>query len=678
MSQSENQPKEQSPGTHRDTLDIGEFGSRVLYSARVLWKQGFAVLILFALFLAIAIASLKSAIEEYESELTQSEQDLHQLATTSVLPKRDEQLPVVAVAAARWAGVDNSVVDKMCSSDRSLRACVQRRAFAAAMRRSANLAPFDESEVESITHAAVQAMRDGNSGEATSPRLDNESSGFHRSLILAECRTGSSLSAQAHTRSYGRAVCEYPSDTTSTLFVAPSRISRCSASSTAPTDTCLTERTLEFAKESRILDALAPALAAAPHRNDANTAPRDATESQAYFISVDGAIRIWSDRADETFAVRATMRLWNEAYYVEQALFGTDHDGYLITPAYLDATGNGFVQTECFDVRDESSRLLGVACIDTSVPSNALELSSTQKPLPLFIGSELQVSARGSQLQIGSGEVDRRLLDRAGIETEEEWRATASSLLRAKLTSAESHSLPFDRVQVLRFPNGAEIFAVPLALISRPEEAFTWRVLFFVFNPTTARYWPMAVAFIVLVIGMVAGLVVALWRYARERTQREDAILRNLRVGVIQSDANYYILRGNDRAEEILRCKIATFGADSHYAVDPPNLLSIIEHTVLVPPNDYPDSTWSLAQLSDIAKLRLRGLSSRYYARLVRPDSLQRRAGEWIEIQGTPFFDPTPAGQRQVETFGVINSLPFPLRRFLSVIERQLRERATK
>jgi PAS domain-containing protein len=350
----------------------------------------------------------------------------------------------------------------------------------------------------------------------------------------------------------------------------------------------------------------------------------------------------------------------------------------LITPAYLDATGNGFVQTECFDVRDESSRLLGVACIDTSVPSNALELSSTQKPLPLFIGSELQVSARGSQLQIGSGEVDRRLLDRAGIETEEEWRATASSLLRAKLTSAESHSLPFDRVQVLRFPNGAEIFAVPLALISRPEEAFTWRVLFFVFNPTTARYWPMAVAFIVLVIGMVAGLVVALWRYARERTQREDAILRNLRVGVIQSDANYYILRGNDRAEEILRCKIATFGADSHYAVDPPNLLSIIEHTVLVPPNDYPDSTWSLAQLSDIAKLRLRGLSSRYYARLVRPDSLQRRAGEWIEIQGTPFFDPTPAGQRQVETFGVINSLPFPLRRFLSVIERQLRERATK
>lgn len=313
---------------------------------------------------------------------------------------------------------------------------------------------------------------------------------------------------------------------------------------------------VEVLSTARILDAgvanAAAVVAREPVRSNGAPGSDELNESfldgaelrQAYFISPDDTLRIWTLSGDPIAALPRS-KLWSNAAYL-RPFHSAGVRGPVRTRAYLDVGGNGLVVTECRPLwlgPDKDAAFIGAVCADITL--NILKNSQLQQTLALnhFLHIEpIVVSTRDGQLDVGSVESD--------------WiRSRYTSGAAKKTIVAEVNRIGLATLAQTVKPvlvDGESVFIVPIgkygidslqALLVAPQK-----------KATTLRSFGLRAG---VALGTIGYFALTLFGFARKKeddARRNDmVILRSLQIGVIESLADgEQILRANDRAEELL------------------------------------------------------------------------------------------------------------------------------
>lgn len=127
------------------------------------------------------------------------------------------------------------------------------------------------------------------------------------------------------------------------------------------------------------------------------------------------------------------------------------------------------------------------------------------------------------------------------------------------------------------------------------------------------------------------GLVVGFSRRVVSRTA-STSLIRNLQVGVIRVDSEFNVIEANDRAEELVGCRLPTIGAEEGAVPLARYFEARGWHTLEYPKRELREMT-----LTDVRVERNLGFSSRFF--------LQKRVGQagrpetnWLEIYGSPIL----------------------------------------
>ena len=286
---------------------------------------------------------------------------------------------------------------------------------------------------------------------------------------------------------------------------------------------------------------------------------------QAYFISPDSAIRIWTTDVPSNALFNPT-RLWAGASYFHQ-FYDDKGSSERWTPAYLDFGGYGVVKTMCSaldlptpgtggsesdstaSAKGSSGRqeLVGVICTDIQLPADSVAAAIDRSPFLEVYDAKFRSDSAGASLTIQRVSKPNPLRP-AGVDLIDELRA---ELLRLRGVGR----LAPNRMTPLRIASSSDAAPVAymLPMSSGPEHVR--RGLIAVPQipgiPVGIKIaWGLAVGLLLL---FVAFFVTALGRASRVRDfGLRMALLRNLPVGFLETDWSENIVLANDRAEEIL------------------------------------------------------------------------------------------------------------------------------
>ena len=369
---------------------------------------------------------------------------------------------------------------------------------------------------------------------------------------------------------------------------------------------------------------------------------------QAYYISPDSVLRIWTRRGTSLSQELPAYRFWAHVNYFAQ-FWEKETEPTYQSPAYVDFGGNGIITTSCTaldrQVGNQSGRkesnsakaeFLGIFCTDFKLPERkvinnlaghpffdlALLTISPKKPwnrtsievvFPEKIEeSDLRKEAKPTTYDCRKtlfpeicNAVQRAVLDK--LNTLQAFSSLRRQVTDIELGSRQSYLLPVgagdgDSLRTLIvIPKAPE---VPLAI-------------------TVSRF------FFLAFIGFTVASVIWGFYLSRRNASLDyrQALLRNLQVGVIQVDSNDIIREANGRAEEILERRLARSDTPDQAI----GFESLIWEYVLPEQEDYVVSKVDFIKYADIHEIRKSGEPSSYYARLIELD-------KWVRVSGTPIL----------------------------------------
>ena len=133
------------------------------------------------------------------------------------------------------------------------------------------------------------------------------------------------------------------------------------------------------------------------------------------------------------------------------------------------------------------------------------------------------------------------------------------------------------------------------------------------------------------VLSVLCGGMVSLTILSRvliDRLEEEEFYVRGLQVGVVAVDDQDRIVLGNDRAEEILHVELPGPGVPGEPIHQ--EWWKLLHPYVVVYGRD---NEWAVRTIEHMKKMRARGESSTYIARLTT------RKDEWIVVRGSPLLN---------------------------------------
>jgi hypothetical protein len=452
------------------------------------------------------------------------------------------------------------------------------------------------------TLKAVQPQTSAEPGVAVSP------------IELTPCVTPD---ASAREMGLGQAYCQRPAADRPTTLVVPAPLQLLPATPDAPP---------QFSSRVRRAVALSSFLDDVMQFPSAATANPSSALVQAYFVSADGILRIWSKRGAIAEAEFPPTTIWSSANYF-RVFYKKEPPQHYSTPAYLDFGGHGVIRTDCdpVDYRSDDGKqteLVGIICTDYRLDETALFRAIVSSPFfkPLVVVMAPQ-SGKGLQA------MSFFQLTAQGALTEIRDRSFAvrnDVTLAAIQAAVETTSLGNDSASL-----GRQVTEVPLAtsrafLLPLYRTGAEFRGLLVVPQPPVP---PGRLTALLILSVTLATVAVALWlagalltRGGRE-LQRKLTLLRNLQVGVTVVDENDNIVEANDRAEELLATLLPKVGS----ARPPVPTTDVIKNRIVegrpgnFTPRDY----------KTIEQLRAHGQASSYYARV-------RTSEKWVKVSATP------------------------------------------
>jgi PAS domain-containing protein len=383
---------------------------------------------------------------------------------------------------------------------------------------------------------------------------------------------------------------------------------------------------------------------------------------QAYFISPDNVLRIWTTRDPDPVPEWPPTRQWASKRYFTYFWNHPDAPTYE-SMVYLDFGGHGLVSTQC-DPLIQGHRFLGIICTDYHIANSALIeslgdtefLSTLELRIPVDNASEQTISLREiPRLNDSKGAWRRFWVSTTAVE-----ELSFGEVKRQIAEAVRANKIPALRNSVTKLwlPNERLAFLVPLASDDRDFRGL-------VVSARTPR-WPLGAN---IALGLCIGSVVGVFAVAliggflsrkADGQSRRIALLRNLQVGVLRNDPDDWIIEANDRAEELLGRKLpkepgppeTKFG-DLFDELVVPSLPDLFTQPI------RPGLTSSYAS---IQLARQHGAPSAYYARL------RKQPRGWLFVQASPILfdsrewgrnvperrDELRAGFSRKGTFGVI------------------------
>ncbi|HEY3744034.1 MAG TPA: hypothetical protein VGL53_29520 [Bryobacteraceae bacterium] len=408
---------------------------------------------------------------------------------------------------------------------------------------------------------------------------------------------------------------------------------------------------------------------------------------QAYFISPDSLLRIWSKRGHVQCEEFDAPRLWAAKDYFSYFWDNPKQHDYS-TAAYIDYGGNGLVRTRCHAVELPrtnknlpNGELLGVVCMDvkwrpdqeailhrhlffeTARVTFALPDDNDLEHLSVEVLQNNRPHTPEQQPKvveltgpINAGIVGTCCNSSAAIAVEkDDLKPTALDLaldmqknsltveeiregLHSELKNVNQRAL---LREITRIPfRGKKAFVLPLGLM---DGHFDGLFLY----PRSPGLPASDQGFLViglLSIGAALSAGVYSWRISPKATELRNrlALFRNLQVGVVLVDATDSILESNDRAEELFAKKLPKPGA--------PGLRLRFQHLIRdrLVANESPSADsapFTRITTEDVDKARRSGEASAYYGLLSykrkRADQADPTAQEdldWLRVSATPIM----------------------------------------
>ncbi|MEQ9072945.1 MAG: PAS domain-containing protein [Sandaracinaceae bacterium] len=377
----------------------------------------------------------------------------------------------------------------------------------------------------------------------------------------------------------------------------------------------------------RALSALLPH--AAPFEARAIGEPADgvlpARIVQFFFVSLHGVVGVWNDGHEPPFVIHGPLfDLRGLSYHRAFMNEGTSRDRDYGSDPYLDLGGYGVVRTACRSVADpEAGGLFGAVCVDYVPP---IRLEAKDEPLmrhdliALDLSSgEPEVRRNGGVFSDGAIERVRRSM-RDTSQSPNPWQSLVSV---RKLTEA--------------------LYAVPLR-----RDGST--LYFLLVKPRRAHrsLWLYLTVFLAVLTSFAIAWALMSRRRDRE-AENEDAVLRNLQVGAIRTNAESRIVMANDRAEELLGIRLP--GVHEPAEVPGPKFWDQFHDEAFETKKGSRDLEHVTRR--EIEARRRRGEGSRYFMRKKdRARGLPEKA-DWLELHGTPelFVEDDDASRG---TFGIL------------------------
>jgi PAS domain-containing protein len=385
---------------------------------------------------------------------------------------------------------------------------------------------------------------------------------------------------------------------------------------------------------------------------------------QAFYISSEGLVRMWSLRPKSPIEFNDEMsaiRRWN-AGGLYRRFFEGSKEVVETSRAYIDQARLGIVATVCTGVK-LGHRPLAVVCGDFQVGSMASisseapgngEAEPSAGPVRELAQDHLLL-AGAAELSLVNGRVqlaidkDGTLFDgSAGWSKGDRQRVADGLEQQLSASSAGSGNLKsmLTTVNKLIEPNSLEtVYMLPLQLIEGASDK--WRVLFLraLFPDPFPTAFVLAAGLFGICLMLAAQGVGQ--RLTRDQLRRDDAILRHLQAGVVQSNERGFLEYGNDRAEEILGVALPNPGLPRELRPPRQRWADLIHHEVIPKPD-----LDRIVTVQEVETWRKEGRRRGYYARLRGPDA----PGTWIEVRATPFL--TAGTRTHQPSFGIITTVP--------------------
>lgn len=394
---------------------------------------------------------------------------------------------------------------------------------------------------------------------------------------------------------------------------------------------------------------------------------------QAYFISPDSLLRIWTSRGTNVCSEFNKPRLWAAksyfAYFLDHPTEDTNS-----TLAYIDYGGNGLVRTHCHALYGKSGVydspvLKGALCMDLKLPDGQLaymrrnlffetalvtfnlpydgdpEHTSVEIEYPDVSYPNPNIQPNASK-RVNGAKVAGNLMEAPepaqgepfisrsndeiaiGMQESPLSKEDIQNALRDRLGGVAPNSL---RRDITHIPiRGKEAFLLPLGFADGSFHG----LVFYPRNPEL-NFWDNFAGVLGFIFAGAALLSAGYsWRIRPKAAELRDrlALFRNLQVGIVRVDQDDWILESNDRAEELFQRKLPKPEVEG-LRINFHHLIELrVREVVGWPKVDQPNANrYEVITAKSVSKMRARGQWSAYYALL--PEGKDPR---WLRVSATP------------------------------------------
>lgn len=654
-------------------------------------------LIVAALLLGIAAATLREAIPDYIERSQAPDKYLAQLMATEMLPLRQDRYPVIAAAEIANRGTS---VGPECNESSTLQICREvlslHTAFKAASEpvNEQGLVTWIESKRSSIelvdlrreikndartaAERAARQLRQVFHQPATDdplfwkkwkerlvwrltnsrPSLEN-CSPLHASNAVRE-------SFIKHEKQFGPAGClDKDMGRNYTSLLIPSILNNGWSDKLVKTDCkphvenpniekCYSWRVLAAIEISEILEPIAQVLEG---QREARASRTDVVA--AYFVTPDGIIREWAENNRSVYDEVGPAFLWNYGDYFRRFLRNPKLENSSPTVPYFDFSGNGLIRTLCTPIYIKDDRanvgpiatekrrvLAGSFCTDyrlTMSTKHPEEESPVKKALPsdgrAKPSSQIYKSIEVPYITNEKGSVidikvgEKEL--RAFFEGIPYGHTDYLELLRSQIQDANLTPGSGGELRPIKIRD-TPVFLIPHERhVVEGREEWKSRLV----RPVVLQA-PLE-PFVIPVGSIAIAFVFVFWAAASARAKsllhREEAILRNLQVAVYAAAPSKTCEGANDRAEELFGRKLPTLGVSPSLRDAAVDFSELTDKLIAV---EKSDGSYYLVDQAIVQKWRENGTGPEYYfsRRSISVWTSDSHDTRWLRIRGTRFL----------------------------------------
>jgi hypothetical protein len=306
----------------------------------------------------------------------------------------------------------------------------------------------------------------------------------------------------------------------------------------------------------------------------------------AYFVSIDGLLRYWSDPlpSHPTLDAAYPSRIWSQNPYFFPILHSLNVTDKTESDLYLDITGEGLVRTYCYPVAGQSLfeggastgikgdspqlklALIGAVCVDLVVPYSAPMIKTLLKALrqnPLIDTNAYEIII-GTENRVQT--VERIAGDEAQTALPTDW---PEEELEGVIKGQGCSSTTTEDSTGTQRPRWSDVLTCELTgkevllLIPLYRESPN-RLIAMVIRPHPPQYSRELLISAAAAAISVVGMLICVFQLGGSRLQSELATqfrrLRSLPVAMMDCNERDEIVAGNDRLEETVCQAIPKFG----------------------------------------------------------------------------------------------------------------------